>query len=149
MVVPAFTGRVLAVDTTVARRRARLHVSDPRSDRDTLIAATVLVHGLTVVTRNVVDFEPTAVGLLNPQTSKVHQGWRCRAVRGRVTLGVVGAIASSQSPASRLPPGVLAGNGNGYWGRASSWSMATRPDRHALQTATPAGQLTPVPPKPQ
>ena len=48
-VLPAFAGRVLAVDTAVAQRCARLHMPDPRADRDALIAATALVHGMTVV----------------------------------------------------------------------------------------------------
>jgi len=39
---------------------------DPRSDRDALIAATALVHGMTVVTRDVADFQATGVGLLDP-----------------------------------------------------------------------------------
>ena len=65
-VLLAFTGRVLAVDTAVAQRCARLHVPDPRADRNALIAATALVHGMTVVTRNVIDFEPTSVRILNP-----------------------------------------------------------------------------------
>ena len=65
-VIPAFQGRILPIDTTVARLCARLHVPDPRAERDALIAATALVHGLTVVTRNVVDFELTQVPLLNP-----------------------------------------------------------------------------------
>ncbi len=65
-VLPAFTGRILAVDTAVALRSARLHVPDPRPVRDGLIAATALVHGMTVVTRNVADFEPTGVPTLNP-----------------------------------------------------------------------------------
>lgn len=65
-VLPAFTGRILAVDTAVAQRSARLHVPDPRPVRDGLIAATALVHGMTVVTRNVADFEPTGVSTLNP-----------------------------------------------------------------------------------
>jgi predicted nucleic acid-binding protein len=45
---------------------ARLHVPDPRPVRDCLIAATELVHSMTVVTRHIVDFEPTGVLLLNP-----------------------------------------------------------------------------------
>ena len=65
-VLPAFSGRVLPVDIAVAQRSARLHVPDPRPVRDALIVATALVHGMTVVTRNVADFEPTGVLILNP-----------------------------------------------------------------------------------
>jgi toxin FitB len=65
-VLPAFSGRILAVDTPVARRCAALHVPTPCSDRDSLIAATAMVHGMTVVTRNVSDFEPTGVTIINP-----------------------------------------------------------------------------------
>lgn len=65
-VLPAFQGRVLPVDTAVAQRCAALHVPDPRSERDALIAATALVHHMTVVTRNVADFAATGVNLLNP-----------------------------------------------------------------------------------
>ncbi|MBS0613495.1 MAG: type II toxin-antitoxin system VapC family toxin [Proteobacteria bacterium] len=65
-VLPAFSERILPIDTTVARRSAALHVPDPRPIRDGLIAATALVHGMTLVTRNTVDFETTGVSLLNP-----------------------------------------------------------------------------------
>jgi hypothetical protein len=65
-ILPRFDGRILAVDAVVAQRCARLHVPDPRAERDALIAATAMVHGLTVVTRNVADFEPVGVALLNP-----------------------------------------------------------------------------------
>jgi toxin FitB len=65
-VLPTFVGRVLPVDTAVAQRCARLHVPNPSSERDALIAATALVHSMTVVTRNVADFEPTGVSILNP-----------------------------------------------------------------------------------
>lgn len=65
-VLPTFAGRILPVDTAVAQRSARLHVPDPHPLRDGLIAATALVHGMTVVTRNVADFEPTGVHILNP-----------------------------------------------------------------------------------
>ena len=68
-VLPAFDGRILAIDTAVAQRCAALHVPSPRSDRDALIAATALVHGLTVVTRNVDDFQPTGVAVVNPWLS--------------------------------------------------------------------------------
>jgi len=64
-VIPAFTGHILAVDTAVAQRSARLHVPSPRPVRDGLIAATALVHSMTVVTRNVADFEPTGVSTFN------------------------------------------------------------------------------------
>lgn len=65
-VLPSFTDRILVVDTAVAQRCAKLHIPDPRSDRDAIIAATALVHGMTVVTRNVDDFAPTGVEILNP-----------------------------------------------------------------------------------
>ena len=68
-VLPTFSGRILAIDTAVAQRCAMLQVPNPRSDRDALIAATALVHGLTVATRNVADFERMGVGVLNPWES--------------------------------------------------------------------------------
>jgi hypothetical protein len=66
IVFPGFAGRILPVDTPVALRCATLHVPNPRSYRDSLIAATAMVHGMIVVTRNIADFEPTGVALLNP-----------------------------------------------------------------------------------
>ncbi|WP_210279960.1 type II toxin-antitoxin system VapC family toxin [Methylorubrum thiocyanatum] len=65
-VLPEFSSRTLPVDVAVARRCARLHVPDRRSERDAFIAATALVHGMSVVTRNVADFEPTGVAIINP-----------------------------------------------------------------------------------
>ena len=65
-VLPEFDGRILPIDVVVARRCAQLHVPDPRPMRDALIAATALVHGMTIVTRNVRDFEPMGVEILNP-----------------------------------------------------------------------------------
>ncbi len=65
-VLPAFETRILPVDTAVALRCARLHVPDPRSERDALIAATALVHDMKLVTRNTADFAPMEVDLLNP-----------------------------------------------------------------------------------
>jgi predicted nucleic acid-binding protein len=61
-----FAGRILAIDAMVALRCAALHVPKPRPDRDAYIAATALVHNLTVVTRNMRDFEGTGVKLFNP-----------------------------------------------------------------------------------
>ena len=65
-VLPRFTGRILPVDTAVAQCCARLHVPDPRAERDALIAATALVHGMIVATRNVDDFTATGVQINNP-----------------------------------------------------------------------------------
>jgi hypothetical protein len=63
---PVFSGRILAIDEPVAQRCAALHVPNPCSYRDSLIAATAIVHGLTVVTRNITDFESAEIALLNP-----------------------------------------------------------------------------------
>lgn len=68
-VLPTFARRTLSVDTAVARKCASLHTPDPKAERDALIAATALVHHLTVVTRNVRDFEPTGVDVLDPWTA--------------------------------------------------------------------------------
>ena len=65
-VLDAFADRVIPIDTAVARRCGSLHVPDPRPERDALIAASALVHGMRVVTRNVDDFEPMGVETINP-----------------------------------------------------------------------------------
>jgi toxin FitB len=65
-VLPEFAERTLPIDSAVALRCARLHVPDKRNERDALIAATALVHGMTVVTRNATDFTSTGVTLFNP-----------------------------------------------------------------------------------
>jgi toxin FitB len=65
-IVVQFEQRILAIDTAVARRCAQLHVPDRRPERDALVAATALVHDMTVITRNVVDFQSTGVALINP-----------------------------------------------------------------------------------
>lgn len=66
-VAAAFKSRVLAVDERVARRAAALHVPDPAPFRDALIAATALVHGMTVVTRDLKDFHRfNELDVLNP-----------------------------------------------------------------------------------
>jgi len=61
-VLPTFSGRILPIDTAVAQRCAPLHVPD----RDALIAATALVHGMAVVTRNVNHFQFRGLSLVNP-----------------------------------------------------------------------------------
>jgi predicted nucleic acid-binding protein len=70
-VMSAFAGRVLPVDTAVARQSAKLHVPDPQSLRDSFIAATALVHGMIVVTRNVADFTETGVNIINPWEASI------------------------------------------------------------------------------
>ncbi len=65
-VLPVFAGRILPIDTDVALRYARLHVPNPRAERDGLIAATALVHRLTVATRDIADFRPMGVAVVNP-----------------------------------------------------------------------------------
>ena len=65
-VLPVFEGRILPVDGPVALCCAALHVPDPRSDRDALIAATARVLGLTIATRNVADFASFDVPVINP-----------------------------------------------------------------------------------
>jgi predicted nucleic acid-binding protein len=63
----AFAERVLDVDEDVARRAAALHVPDPAPFRDALIGATALVHRMSVVTRNVSDFQRfEGLEILNP-----------------------------------------------------------------------------------
>lgn len=65
-VLPAFTGRVLAVDVTVELQCAQLHLPGRLSERDAMIAATAKVHRMMVLPRNVAGFESCAVALLNP-----------------------------------------------------------------------------------
>lgn len=65
-VLPEFSERTLSIDTVIAQRCARLHVPNKHGERDALIAATALVHGMTVVTRNVTDFQTSGVTIINP-----------------------------------------------------------------------------------
>ncbi len=64
--VVAFATRILPIDLAVVRRAAAMHVPNPRPERDVLIAATALTLSLIVVTRNISDFQPLGVELLNP-----------------------------------------------------------------------------------
>lgn len=85
----AFGRRILAVDVSVARCAARLHVPDPRPERDALIAATAAVHGLTVVTRNVKDFDSLDVAVINPWSRGVDSSpsrWPYPSKRGGVPV---------------------------------------------------------------
>jgi toxin FitB len=63
-----FTGRILPFTDNTATLCAAMHVPNPRADRDAMIAATALEHGMSVVTRNVADFAGTGVELVNPFT---------------------------------------------------------------------------------
>ena len=68
-VVPFFAGRVVPIDDVVAIQCAKLHVPNRKSERDALIAATALVHGMIVATRNEKDFQGTEVQIINPWAS--------------------------------------------------------------------------------
>jgi hypothetical protein len=61
-----FAQNILPVDADVGQVWGRLRVPHPEHELDKLIAATALVHDLTVVTRNINNFEKTRVPLLNP-----------------------------------------------------------------------------------
>jgi len=63
---PEFVDRILPIDDAVATRCAHLHIPDRRNEADALIASTALVHGLTVVTRNIKDFDGTGVIIVDP-----------------------------------------------------------------------------------
>lgn len=64
--LPAFSERIIDVNTAIAQCCAKLHVPNPCSERDAMIAATAIVYGMTVVTRNVKDFTSSSVNILNP-----------------------------------------------------------------------------------
>ncbi|MFM9886541.1 MAG: type II toxin-antitoxin system VapC family toxin [Burkholderiales bacterium] len=61
-----YADRLVPITPSVARRWGRLSAQLEHEGADLLIAATALTHGLTVVTRNVSDFEPTGVNVINP-----------------------------------------------------------------------------------
>jgi predicted nucleic acid-binding protein len=64
-----FQNRLLPINTAVARCAAALHVPDRQPERDALIAATAIIHRMTVVTRNVADFTSTGVAIVDPWQS--------------------------------------------------------------------------------
>ena len=61
-----YEGRILPVTVAVARRWGRLSNLIGNKGLDLAVAATALEHGLMVVTRNVSDFTPTGVSVINP-----------------------------------------------------------------------------------
>jgi predicted nucleic acid-binding protein len=64
--LPSFEGRILTFDLAAAFQCAALHIPDPKPDRDSMIAATASIHGLTVATRNTKDFAACGVRTFNP-----------------------------------------------------------------------------------
>jgi toxin FitB len=66
MIVDLFADRIIGIDRRIAERWGRLNARRKQPAVDALIAATALVHGLVVVTRNVRDFAATGVQILNP-----------------------------------------------------------------------------------
>lgn len=62
----AYADRILPVTPAIARRWGRLSARIGHDGADVLIAATALVHGMSVVTRNTGHFEPAGVGVVNP-----------------------------------------------------------------------------------
>ncbi len=65
-VLKAFSDRILSFDTSAALKCAQLHIPDPKSERDAMIAATAMVHNFRLVTRNLKDFKHIDVKLVNP-----------------------------------------------------------------------------------
>ncbi|MGI8399345.1 type II toxin-antitoxin system VapC family toxin [Agrobacterium deltaense] len=63
---PEFAERMISIDEAIATRCVHLHIPDRRNEADALIAATAIVHGLVVVTRNIHDFQGTGVVLVDP-----------------------------------------------------------------------------------
>jgi hypothetical protein len=63
-----YADAILSFDEEIAQIWGRLRVPHPENPLDKQIAATALVYGLTVVTRNVPHYEPTGVAVLNPFT---------------------------------------------------------------------------------
>ena len=68
-VMPAFQGRIIAFDQEIAQTCAQLHIPNPQPERDSMIGATALQKKLTVVTRNISDFQSMGCALLNPWSS--------------------------------------------------------------------------------
>ncbi len=120
-VLRTFAERILPIDAMVARCSARLPVPDPWPVRDALIAATGLVHGMTVVTRHVADFEPTGVAILNRGR---------RATRSDEALPI-------QAPGPR-PQGATKTNVADAKARLSRSSRPIRPSRSAW--CAPSGE---------
>lgn len=66
IVLTAFSGRILPLDEGAAVQAARWHVPNPKPINDAYIAATAFTRRMTLVTRNIKDFEGMGVALVNP-----------------------------------------------------------------------------------
>jgi toxin FitB len=66
----AYASRILPFAAKTAVLCASLHLPDPRSERDAMIAAVALEHSFAVVTRNTKDFEGAGLVLINPWLPK-------------------------------------------------------------------------------
>ena len=67
-ILQQYQSNILAIDSDIAMLWGKLRVPDAQHALDKLIAATALIYDLSVVTRNIKDFEHTGVRLLNPFT---------------------------------------------------------------------------------
>ncbi len=65
-ILPEFSDGTITIDAAIALCCSRLHVPDPRPERDAFIAATAIVYRMTIVTRNVADFSPLDVDIIEP-----------------------------------------------------------------------------------
>ncbi|WHO75519.1 type II toxin-antitoxin system VapC family toxin [Rhizobium sp. BT03] len=65
-VLAAFSGRILPLDEAAAVQAAQWHVPNPKPINDAYIAATAFTRRMTLVTRNIKDFEGMGVALVNP-----------------------------------------------------------------------------------
>jgi hypothetical protein len=72
-VVTLYGERIVAFDLRAARRWGVLSAAHGNDSADLMIAATALENGFTVVTRNVSDFEPTGVAVLDPFSRRSFQ----------------------------------------------------------------------------
>jgi hypothetical protein len=75
MFLDDFEGRVLPFDTVAAEGYADMYARRRRAGRpvataDLMIAAIARVHGASVVTRNITDFDTCGVPIVNPWTAK-------------------------------------------------------------------------------
>jgi toxin FitB len=66
MLERSYADRMLTIDKPTANLWGELSAGHSRPVVDTLLAATAIVHGLTLVTRNTADFQDLPVKLLNP-----------------------------------------------------------------------------------